>query len=130
VPTENADGPLVVRQIQLVGYVGRKQSLALLFAIVLEEFMLTHTWVLFLSRWSPCERWGLLTTGPTAREHGSPRPESIAACKGKDEGDTCSFERHHGAVLGTCAKVRSGTFACVYPHHRDQGRDHWRIAAL
>ena len=92
--------------------------------------MLTDTLGLSSSRLSPCQRWDLLTTRPTAREHGTPRPESIAACRGKDEGDTCSFERHHGAVSGTCAKVRSGTFACAHPHDRDQGRDHWRIAAL
>jgi hypothetical protein len=53
--------------------------------------------------------------------HHWPRAEAIAACKDKSEGDTCSFEGHHGTVSGTCRKVPSGDLACAHPHHDHQG---------
>jgi hypothetical protein len=56
-------------------------------------------------------------------EHHWARPEAIAACKDKSEGDTCTFEGHHGTVSGTCRKAPSGDLACFHPHHHPQG-DH------
>jgi hypothetical protein len=51
--------------------------------------------------------------------HWQPRPEAIAACKDKSEGDACSFEGHHGTVSGTCHKFKSGDLACMHPHHHE-----------
>ena len=53
--------------------------------------------------------------------HHGPRPEAIAACKAKAEGDACSFEGHHGTVEGTCHAVRTGDLACVRPHPHHDG---------
>ncbi|HXX70257.1 MAG TPA: hypothetical protein VEK07_23965 [Polyangiaceae bacterium] len=50
-------------------------------------------------------------------EHHGPRPEAIAACKGKTDGDACEFDAPRGHVSGTCRKVRTGDLACVHPHH-------------
>ncbi|HEY3818051.1 MAG TPA: hypothetical protein VGL81_12815 [Polyangiaceae bacterium] len=58
---------------------------------------------------------------PDDHAHHAPRPESIAACKGKSEGDACTHEGHHGTVSGTCRKVPSGDLACVHPHHHHEG---------
>jgi hypothetical protein len=59
---------------------------------------------------------------PADEEHHGPRPESIAACKDKGEGDACEFDAPRGHVTGTCRKVRSGDIACVHPHpHHDAG---------
>jgi len=49
--------------------------------------------------------------------HRAPRPEAIAACKDKSEGDACEFDAPHGHVAGTCRKVRTGDLACDHPHH-------------
>jgi hypothetical protein len=54
-------------------------------------------------------------------EHHGPRPEAIAACKEKKEGDSCTFEGRHGAVAGACRKVHTGDLACVRPHHDHDG---------
>ena len=49
--------------------------------------------------------------------HRPPRPEAIAACKDKSEGDACEFDAPHGHVAGTCRKVGTGDLACVHAHH-------------
>jgi hypothetical protein len=64
---------------------------------------------------------GLADDPPDGGEHHGPRPEAIAACKAKAEGDACSFEGHHGTVEGSCRKVRSGDLACVRPHPHHEG---------
>lgn len=56
---------------------------------------------------------------PDGGERHWPRPEAIAACKDKSEGDACTFEGHRGTVSGTCRKVQSGDLACMHPHHHD-----------
>jgi hypothetical protein len=56
---------------------------------------------------------------PDGGEHHWSRPEAIAACKDKNEGDACTFEGHHSTVSGTCRKVQSGDLACVHPHHHE-----------
>jgi hypothetical protein len=67
---------------------------------------------------------GAADDAPDGGGHHGPRPEAIAACKAKVEGDTCSFEGHHGAVEGTCHKVHTGDLACVRPHpHHDATGD-------
>jgi hypothetical protein len=58
---------------------------------------------------------------PDGGWHHEIRPEAIAACKAKVEGDTCSFEGHHGTVEGTCRKVHTGDLACVRPHPHHEG---------
>ncbi len=60
---------------------------------------------------------GSADDSPDGGEHHWLRPEAIAACKDKSEGDACSFEGHHGQVEGTCRKVKTGDLACVHPHH-------------
>jgi hypothetical protein len=62
---------------------------------------------------------GSADDAPDGGEHHWPRPEAIAACKDKNEGDTCSFVGHHGQVEGTCRKVKSGDLASVHPHHHE-----------
>jgi hypothetical protein len=52
--------------------------------------------------------------------HG-PRPEAIAACKNRNDGDPCEFDAPHGHVSGTCHKARSGDLACFHPHHHHDG---------
>jgi hypothetical protein len=64
---------------------------------------------------------GTAQQSPADDEPHGPRPEAIAACKDKGEGDACEFEGHHGTVAGTCRKVRTGDLACVRPHHHHDG---------
>jgi hypothetical protein len=58
---------------------------------------------------------------PDGGEHHGPRPEAIAACKDKGEGDACEFDAPRGHVSGTCRTVRTGSLACIHPHHRPDG---------
>ncbi len=58
---------------------------------------------------------------PSDDEHHGPRPEAVAACKDKTEGDACEFDAPRGHVAGTCRKVKSGDLACVHPHHHHDG---------
>ena len=58
---------------------------------------------------------------PKDEEHHGPHPEALAACKDKGEGDTCEFDGHHGHVVGTCRKARTGELFCMHPHHHDGG---------
>jgi hypothetical protein len=61
-------------------------------------------------------------SSPEGDEHHGPRPEAIAACKDKSEGDTCEFDAPRGHVAGTCHKARTGDLACFHPHqHHDGG---------
>jgi hypothetical protein len=60
-------------------------------------------------------------SSPNDDEHHGPRPEAIAACKDKSEGDTCEFDAPRGHVAGTCHKARSGDLACFHPHHHHDG---------
>lgn len=49
------------------------------------------------------------------RQHGPP-PEAYAACEGKSEGDTASFESPHGdTVTGTCVQERNGDQLVLRP---------------
>lgn len=61
---------------------------------------------------------------PDGGEHRWPRPEAIAACKDKSEGDACTFEGHHGTVAGTCRKTPSGALACFHPRHHPGSLPH------
>ena len=58
---------------------------------------------------------------PDGGEHHGPRPEAIAACKNKDEGNACEFDAPRGHIVGTCLKVRTGDLACVHPRHQNGG---------
>lgn len=58
---------------------------------------------------------------PTDDEHHGPRPEAIAACKDKGEGDACEFDASRGHVAGKCHKMRTGDLACIHPYHHDGG---------
>ena len=49
--------------------------------------------------------------------HHGPSPESLAACKDKNEGAACEFDAPRGHEAGTCHKTRSGELACFHPHH-------------
>ncbi|MGD0676361.1 MAG: hypothetical protein ABSC94_13160 [Polyangiaceae bacterium] len=60
---------------------------------------------------------GAAQDNPSDDEHRGPRPEAIAACKDKTEGDVCEFDAPHGHVSGTCRKGRTGDLACTHPHH-------------
>jgi hypothetical protein len=60
---------------------------------------------------------------PDGGDHHWPGPEALAACKGKSDGDACTYEGHHGTVSGTCRKVPSGDLACMHPHHHHQGTE-------
>jgi hypothetical protein len=53
-----------------------------------------------------------------------PRPEAIAACKDKSEGDVCGFETPKGHIDGTCHKSHDGELACHHPHHHPDGGAH------
>jgi hypothetical protein len=64
---------------------------------------------------------GSADDAPDGGEHHWLRPEAIAACKDKSEGDACSFEGHKGTVSGACHKVKSGDLACVHPHPHHEG---------
>ena len=64
---------------------------------------------------------GAAQSSPGGDEHHGPRPEAIAACKDKSEGDACDFEAPHGHVSGTCHKVQAGDLACFHPHHHHAG---------
>lgn len=50
----------------------------------------------------------LAQSSPGNDEHHRPRPEAIAACKDKSEGDVCEFDGPRGQVSGTCHKARTG----------------------
>jgi hypothetical protein len=54
---------------------------------------------------------------PDGGEHHGPRPEALAACKDKSEGDACEFDGPRGHVAGTCHRARAGELACFHPHH-------------
>jgi hypothetical protein len=60
-------------------------------------------------------------SGPSDDEHHGPRPEAIAACKDKSEGDACEFDGAGRHVSGACRKVRTGDLACVHPHYHHDG---------
>jgi hypothetical protein len=64
---------------------------------------------------------GSADDAPDAGEHHGLRPEAIAACKDKSEGNACTFEGHHGTISGTCSKVNTGDLACVHPHPHHEG---------
>jgi hypothetical protein len=66
---------------------------------------------------------GAADDAPDGGEHHWPRPQAIAACKDKSEGDVCTFEGHHGAVSGTCRKAPSGDLACFHPHPHPPGAE-------
>jgi hypothetical protein len=56
--------------------------------------------------------------GDEGRRHHRPPPAAFEACKGKAEGDACSFEGHRGTVNGTCQPThKSETLVCTRPHH-------------
>ncbi|MGO9836642.1 MAG: hypothetical protein ACLP1X_20800 [Polyangiaceae bacterium] len=63
----------------------------------------------------------LAQSDPKDEEHHGPRPEAVAACKDKSEGDACEFDAPRGHVSGTCHKARSGDLACFHPHHHHDG---------
>ncbi|MGO9834313.1 MAG: hypothetical protein ACLP1X_08865 [Polyangiaceae bacterium] len=63
-------------------------------------------------------------SNPSDDEHHGPRPEAIAACKDKSEGDGCEFDAPRGHVAGTCHKARTGDLACFHPHHHHDGGSH------
>jgi hypothetical protein len=50
----------------------------------------------------------------------APRPEALAACKDKSEGDACAFDAPKGHVDGLCHKMKSGDLVCHH-HHPDAG---------
>jgi hypothetical protein len=60
---------------------------------------------------------GAAQNSPADDEHHGPRPEAIAACKDKNEGDACEFDAPRGHVVGTCRKAPTGDLACMHPHH-------------
>jgi len=60
---------------------------------------------------------GEAQNSPADDEHHGPRPEALAACKDKIEGDACEFDAPRGHIVGACRKVRTGDLACVHPHH-------------
>jgi hypothetical protein len=60
-------------------------------------------------------------SSPHDDEPHGPRPEAIAACKDKSEGDTCEFDAPRGHVSGTCHKARTGDLACFHPHQHNDG---------
>jgi hypothetical protein len=60
-------------------------------------------------------------SSPSDDEPHGPRPEAIAACKDKSEGDACEFDAPRGHVSGTCRTVRAGDLACIHPHHHHDG---------
>jgi hypothetical protein len=64
---------------------------------------------------------GQAQNSPADDEHHGPRPEAIAACKDKTEGDACEFDAPRGHIAGACRKVRTGDLACVHPHHHHDG---------
>lgn len=64
---------------------------------------------------------GAAQSNPADEEHHGPRPEAIAACKDKSEGDACEFDAPRGHIQGTCRKARSGDLACMHPHHHHDG---------
>jgi hypothetical protein len=64
---------------------------------------------------------GAAQNSPSDDEPHGPRPESIAACKDKSEGDACEFDAPRGHVSGTCHKARTGDLACFHPHHHNDG---------
>jgi len=65
---------------------------------------------------------GSAQSSPTDDEPHKPRPEAIAACKDKSEGDACEFEGRRGHVAGTCRKAGTGDLTCMHPHtHHDGG---------
>jgi hypothetical protein len=65
--------------------------------------------------------FGAAQSSPSDDEPHAPRPEAIAACKDKSEGDACEFDAPRGHVSGTCRKVRTGDLACIHPHHHHDG---------
>ncbi len=65
---------------------------------------------------------GTAQSTPADDEPHKPRPEAIAACKDKSEGDACEFEGPRGPVAGTCRKAGTGDLTCMHPHrHHDGG---------
>jgi hypothetical protein len=56
-------------------------------------------------------------SAPADDEPHGPRPEAVAACKDKSEGDVCAFDGPHHHVEGTCKKDHAGELACFHPHH-------------
>jgi hypothetical protein len=64
---------------------------------------------------------GAAQSSPADDEPHGPRPEAIAACKDKNEGDACEADTPRGKMPGTCRKVRTGELACVHPHHHHDG---------
>jgi hypothetical protein len=57
---------------------------------------------------------------PLDDEHHAARPEAIAACKDKKDGDSCEFDAPRGHVAGSCRKVHTGDLACVHPHEHHE----------
>ena len=43
----------------------------------------------------------------------TPPPQAFDACKGKKDGDACSFEGRRGKVDGTCSVHRDGGLVCA-----------------
>jgi hypothetical protein len=65
---------------------------------------------------------GAAQSTPAEDKGHGPRPEAIAACKDKSDGDACEFDAPRGHVSGMCHKARSGDLACMHPHeHHDGG---------
>jgi hypothetical protein len=64
---------------------------------------------------------GTAQSRPSDDEPHGPRPEAMAACKDKNEGDACEFDAPRGHVSGTCRKVRTGDLACNHPHYHHDG---------
>jgi hypothetical protein len=68
-----------------------------------------------------CPALGAAQSAPADDEPHKPRPEAIAACKDRSEGDACEFEGPRGRVAGTCRKAGTGDLACMHPHRRHDG---------
>ena len=64
---------------------------------------------------------GSAQSSPTDDEPHKPRPQAIAACKDKSEGDACEFEGRRGHVAGTCRKAGTGDLTCMHPHTHHYG---------
>ena len=60
-------------------------------------------------------------SGPSDDEHHGPRPEAIATCKDKSEGDACEFDGGNRHASGACRKVRRGDLARVHAHYHHNG---------
>jgi hypothetical protein len=50
-------------------------------------------------------------------KHHGPPPAAFDACKGKADGDACSYEGRKGVVNGTCRPAHKvEALVCMHPH--------------